>query len=141
MVKLIDLTNPIHQHIVAEEIARAKRIIKEATAKELHYVKIIDWMKNNKEVFPVDFTYTSGGSTKNWFDILDWLKHGRASQSYLEGLVKELDQLPGASINRAELEGSDADASSRPTGPDIEIDPSTVSGPYDPMNPNRSASA
>ena len=32
MIKLLDLTNPKHQKIVAEEIARAKRILKEAAS-------------------------------------------------------------------------------------------------------------
>lgn len=112
MIKLLDLTNPRHQQIVAEEIARAKRIIKEATEKKLNYALIIDWMKNNKDKIPVDFEYTSGGYTKNYDKILDWVRTGSASQSYLEGLVKELDQLDGVAINRADLEVKDV--SSKP---------------------------
>jgi hypothetical protein len=112
MIKLLDLTNPRHQQIVAEEIARAKRIIKEATAKKLDYRLFIDWMQNNKEVFPVDFTYTSGGSTKDYSKILAWLDHKIASQDYLEGLLKELDQLDGVDIDRSQFEVKDV--SSKP---------------------------
>ena len=112
MIKLLDLTNPRHQQIVAEELARAKRIIKEATAKKLDYRLFIDWMKNNRKDIPDNFEYTSGGITKDYDKILAWLNHKIASQSYLEGLLKELDQLDGVDIDRSQFEVKDV--SSKP---------------------------
>ena len=160
MIKLLDLTNPRHQQIVAEEIARAKRIIKEAatdrflqsaasnlyaqmrgkaaskdtlmnrlnsmplanrlnkdelakivgyamdemglttesTPSKLDAVKIVRWIESNTSKL-ADYTYASGGATKNVNEIIKWLRSGRASQSYLKGLIDDMDLLVGVAID------------------------------------------
>jgi len=165
MIKLLDLTNPRHQQIVAEEIARAKRIIKEAasdrflqsaarnlagqmrgkaasegtlmtrllrmplanrltkdelakivgyamtemglttksTPSKLDAVKIVRWIESNTSKL-ADYTYTSGGVTKNVNELIKWLKYGRASQSYLKGLIDDMDLLDGIAIDDADFQ-------------------------------------
>ena len=165
MIKLLDLTNPRHQQIVAEEIARAKRIIKEAatdkflqsaarnlagqmrgkaasegtlmtsllrmplanrltkdelakivgyamtemglttesTPSKLDAVKIVRWIESNTSKL-ADYTYTSGGVTKNVNELIKWLKYGRASQSYLKGLIDDMDLLAGVAIDDVDFQ-------------------------------------
>jgi hypothetical protein len=165
MIKLLDLTNPRHQQIVAEEIARAKRIIKEAasdrflqsaarnlagqmrgkaaskdtlmnrlnsmplanrlnkeelativgyamtemglttesTPSKLDAVKIIRWIESNTSKLS-DYTYASDGVTKNVNELIKWLRSGRASQSYLKGLIDDMDLLDGIAIDDADFQ-------------------------------------
>jgi hypothetical protein len=170
MIKLLDLTNPRHQEIVAEEIARAKRILKEAAsdrllswkqflqsaarnlaaqmqgkaasettlmnrlnrmplanrltksdldkivgyamkemgldvaaaARELDYAKIVKWIEGNLSKL-TSYSYTSGGVTKTADDLVKWLRSGRASQSYLKGLIDDMDKLEGVAIDDADF--------------------------------------
>lgn len=170
MIKLLDLTNARHQQIVAEEIARAKRIIKEAASdrflhsaasnlakqmqgksaskdtlmnrlnsmplaaslkqdeldkivnyamtgmydkyfseksaapasNKLDAVKIVRWMKPNTSKLS-GYSYTAGGVTKTAVEIIDWLSSGRASQSYLKGLIDDMDLLAGVAIDDADF--------------------------------------
>jgi hypothetical protein len=99
MIKLLDLTNPRHQQIVAEEIARAKRIINESNSPKFSGKKVADWMKNNSDLLS-DYSYTSSsGVTKNVKQIIDWLENDRASQYYINGLINDMDLLAGVAID------------------------------------------
>lgn len=164
MIKLLDLTNPKHQKIVAEEIARAKRILKEAAsdrflqsaarnlaaqmqgkaasettlmnrlnrmplanrlaksdldkivgyamkemgldvasaAGELDYAKIVKWIEGNQSMLS-GYKYESGGVAKNVDEIIKWIRSGRASQSYLKGLIDDMDKLEGVAIDDAQF--------------------------------------
>lgn len=164
MIKLLDLTNARHQQIVAEEIARAKRIIKEAASdrflqsaasnlakqmqgksaskdtlmnslnsmplaaslkqdeldkivnyamtgmgisaapasNKLDAVKIVRWMKSNTSKLS-GYSYASGGVTKTAVEIINWLSSSRASQSYLKGLIDDMDLLAGVAIDDADF--------------------------------------
>jgi hypothetical protein len=98
MIKLLDLTNTRHQLIVAEEIARAKRIIKESNSPKFSGIKVAEWMKNNSDLL-ADYSYTSGGGTKNVRQIIDWLETDRASQYYIKGLIDDMDLIAGVAID------------------------------------------
>ena len=164
MIKLLDLTNPRHQQIVAEEIARAKRIIKEAAsdrflqsaarnlagqmrgkaaskdtlmnrlnsmplanrlnkdelakivgyamtemglvvavdAGKLDYAKIVKWIESNQSELS-GYEYESGGVAKNVDEIIKWVRSGRASASYLKGLIDDMDKLEGVAIDDAQF--------------------------------------
>ncbi len=103
MIKLLDLTNPRHQKIVAEEIARAKRIIQESNSPKFSGKKVADWMKNNSDLL-ADYSYTSSsGVTKNVKQIIDWLETDRASQYYIKGLIDDMDLLAGVAIDDADF--------------------------------------
>ena len=55
-MKILDLTNPKHQQIVVEEIARAKQIISEQSSPKLSKHKIAKWFANNRKLVS-DFVY------------------------------------------------------------------------------------
>jgi len=112
MIKLLDLLNPRHQQIVAEEIARAKRIIREQSMKTdvvnmLAAYKILDWMKNNEQLV-AKFVYKTETGNQSYFQILNVLERGNPSQSYLKGLIDDMDKLEGVAIDDVDFYESDS---------------------------------
>lgn len=112
MINLLDLTNPRHQLIVVEEIARAKRIIKEQSMRTgdtnmLAAFKILDWMQNNKKLVR-NFVYTTPNGNQSYFQIIQVLDRGNPSQSYLKGLIDKLDTLEGVAIDDLDFYDTDS---------------------------------
>ena len=70
----------------------------ESTPSKLDAVKIVRWIESNTSKL-ADYTYASGGATKNVNEIIKWLRSGRASQSYLKGLIDDMDLLVGVAID------------------------------------------
>jgi hypothetical protein len=112
MIKLLDLTNPRHRKMVAEEIARAKRIIREQSMKTddvnmLAAYKILDWMKNNKQLVG-NFVYTTPSGNQSYFQIMQILDRGNPSQLYLKGLIDDMDKLEGVAIDDGDFYDDDS---------------------------------
>lgn len=96
-MKILDLTNPKHQQIVVEEIARAKQIISEQSAPKLSKYKIAKWFANNRKLVS-DFVYKGDMGDQNLYKILRFL-HGYPSQYYLKNLIDQVDELEGVAID------------------------------------------
>ena len=96
-MKILDLTNPKHQQIVVEEIARAKRIISEQTSPKLSKHKIAKWFANNRKLVS-DFVYKGDMGDQNLYNILTNLQ-GNPSQYYLKNLIDQVDELEGVAID------------------------------------------
>lgn len=112
MIKLLDLTNPRHRQIVAEEIARAKRIVREQSMKTdnvnmLAAYKILDWMKDNKNLVG-NFVYNTTNGNQSYFRIMQILDRGNPSQSYLKGLIDDMDKLEGVAIDDQDFYDDDS---------------------------------
>jgi hypothetical protein len=98
-MKIVDLTNPRHQQILAEEIHRAKRIISElADDRKLSADKIAKWYESNEELVR-DFTHNG----RSYSDILRFLNSGVASQYYLKTLIDAIDHLEGVAVDDADF--------------------------------------
>lgn len=112
MIKLLDLTNPRHQKLVAEEIARAKRIVREQSMRAndtnmLVAFKILDWMQNNKKLVG-NFVYTTSNGNQSYSQIMQVLDRGNPSQSYLKGLIDDMDKLEGVAIDDQDFYDTDS---------------------------------
>lgn len=96
-MKILDLTNPKHQQIVVEEIARAKQIISEQSSPKLSKHKIAKWFANNRKLVS-DFVYKGDIGDQNLNNILRFLQ-GYPSQYYLKNLIDQVDELEGVAID------------------------------------------
>ena len=103
-MKLLDLSNPRHQQIVAEEIARAKRIVEQqnsAQSPRLSKMKIAKWFAANRELVN-DFVYKGDMGDQNLYKILSTLQ-GYPSQYYLKNLIDQVDKLEGVAIDDSDF--------------------------------------
>jgi|DEB0MinimDraft_10_1074344.scaffolds.fasta_scaffold18068_3 hypothetical protein len=103
-MKLLDLSNPKHQQIVAEEIARAKQIMEQpnpAGAPRLSKMKIAKWFAANRELVN-DFVYKGDMGDQDLYKILTTLQ-GNPSQYYLKNLIDQADKLEGVAIDDADF--------------------------------------
>lgn len=104
-MKLLDLSNPKHQQIVAEEIARAKQIMEQQNssgAPRLSKMKIAKWFAANRELVN-DFVYKGDMGDQNLFAILNFLQQGNPSQYYLKNLIDQVDKLEGVAIDDSDF--------------------------------------
>jgi len=103
-MKLLDLSNPRHQQIVAEEIARAKRIVEQqnsAQSPRLSKMKIAKWFAANRELVN-DFVYKGDMGDQDLYKILTTLQ-GNPSQYYLKNLIDQADKLEGVAIDDSDF--------------------------------------
>jgi hypothetical protein len=112
MIKLLDLTNPRHQKMVAEEIARAKRIIKEqsmdtADTNMLVAFKILEWMRSNAKLVG-NFVYKTSSGEQSYMQIMRVVDRGNPSQLYLKGLIDDMDKLEGVAIDDQDFYDTDS---------------------------------
>jgi hypothetical protein len=109
-MKLLDLLNSRHQQILVEELARAKRIINEQSGRfnsdknnmmqRLAKWKIASWLEDNADLDVLQsYKFNSGGMMQDYSVILNVLKTGNPSQSYLKSLIDDLDTLEGVAID------------------------------------------
>jgi len=103
-MKLLDLSNPKHQQIVAEEIARAKQIMEQknpADVPRLSKTKIAKWFAANRELVN-DFVYKGDMGDQDLYKILTTLQ-GNPSQYYLKNLIDQADKLEGVAIDDSDF--------------------------------------
>jgi hypothetical protein len=118
-MKFFNLTDPRHQQILVEEIIRARRIISEQSrtvvdntvaapsstttqkpAQRLAKWKIASWLEQNAELDALQsYKFNSNGIMQDYSVILNVLKSGNPSQSYLKSLIDDLDMLAGVAID------------------------------------------
>jgi hypothetical protein len=111
-MNIFDFKNPRHMEILREELRRAKQIMnnsKHLNLKEqsddlvkLDPFIVADWMENNSELLR-GYTFSSSGVSKNVRGIIDWLRRGAASQSYIQALIDDMDKLDGVAIDDHEF--------------------------------------
>lgn len=95
--------------------------------------KLADWMEKNENLVG---NFIDG--SQDYYKILNFIRTGNPSQFYLNRIFDGINKKYGLNLNKPNFYEDKIDYK---TGPDIKIDPSTVSGPYDPTNPFRSPSA
>jgi hypothetical protein len=111
-MNIFDFKNPRHIEILREELRRAKQIMnnsKHLNLKEqsddlvkLDPFIVADWMENNSELLR-GYTFSSSSVSKNVRGIIDWLRRGAASQSYIQALIDDMDKLDGVAIDDHEF--------------------------------------
>jgi len=122
-MKFFNLTDPRHQQILVEEIIRARRIISEQSrtvvapsstttqkpAQRLAKWKIASWLEQNAELDALQsYKFNSDGIMQDYSVILNILKSGNPSQSYLKSLIDDLDMLAGVAIDDQDFYDDDS---------------------------------
>lgn len=119
------------KQLIKEELIK---VLKEnEDASRLSKNKLADWIEGNENLVG---NFIDG--SQDYDKILNFIRTGNPSQFYLNRIFDGINKKYGLNLNKSDFYEDKIDYK---TGPNIEIDPSTVPGPYDPMNPYRSPSA